>query len=106
VARTATRASLRRTGRARGGVTKVELFFDLVYAFAITQLSHYLAEHATVEGALQTAVLVAMVWLAWAYTTWVTNFLDPDRFALRLLLVVLARPPSHKAAWRSAPPTP
>jgi low temperature requirement protein LtrA len=90
VARTATRASLRRTGRARGGVTKVELFFDLVYAFAITQLSHYLAEHATVEGALQTAVLVAMVWLAWAYTTWVTNFLDPDRFALRLLLVVLA----------------
>ena len=47
-------------------------------------------DHATVEGALQTALLVAMVWLAWAYTTWVTNWLDPDRFTVRLLLVALA----------------
>ncbi len=71
-------------------MTNVELFFDLVYAFAVTQLSRYLADHATVEGALQTALLVALVWLAWAYTTWVTNWLDPDRFPVRLLLVVLA----------------
>jgi low temperature requirement protein LtrA len=83
-------ASLRRTGREAPGVTKVELFYDLVYAFAVTQLSHYLVDHATVEGALQTTLLVAMVWLAWAYTTWVTNWLDPDRFAVRLLLVALA----------------
>jgi low temperature requirement protein LtrA len=83
-------ASLRRTGREAPGVTKVELFYDLVYAFAVTQLSHYLVDHATVEGALQTALLVAMVWLAWAYTTWVTNWLDPDRFAVRLVLVALA----------------
>jgi low temperature requirement protein LtrA len=90
VARTTARAGLRRTGRSARGVTKVELFFDLVYAFAVTQLSHYLVEHASLEGALQTALLVAMVWLVWAYTTWVTNFLDPDRFAMRLLLVALA----------------
>jgi low temperature requirement protein LtrA len=90
VARGLTRAKLRRTGRAASGVTKVELFFDLVYAFAVTQLSHYLVDHATVEGALQTALLLAMVWLAWAYTAWVTNWLDPDRFAVRLLLVALA----------------
>jgi low temperature requirement protein LtrA len=85
-----TRAALRRTGRAARGVTKVELFFDLVYAFAVTQLSHYLEDHATLEGALQTGLLVAIVWLVWSYTTWVTNFLDPDRFPIRLLLVVLA----------------
>jgi low temperature requirement protein LtrA len=30
-----------------------------------------------------------MVWLVWAYTTWVTNWLDPDRMAVRVLLVVL-----------------
>jgi low temperature requirement protein LtrA len=71
-------------------VTRVELFFDLVYAFAVTQLSRYLFEHATLEGALQTALLVAMVWLVWAYTTWVTNWLDPDRSPVRLLLVALA----------------
>jgi hypothetical protein len=34
-------------------VTNIELFFDLVYVFAITQLSHYLLGHATVPGALQ-----------------------------------------------------
>jgi low temperature requirement protein LtrA len=60
------------TGFLRGNarVSAVELFFDLVYVFAVTQLSHRLVEHPTVDGALQTAVLLAMVWQAWVYTTW------------------------------------
>ena len=70
-------------------VTNIELFFDLVYVFAITQLSHYLLGHATVPGALQAGLLLVMVWLVWAYTTWVTNWLDPQQMAVRLLLVVL-----------------
>jgi low temperature requirement protein LtrA len=70
-------------------VTNIELFFDLVYVFAVTQLSHYLLGHATVVGALQAGLLLAMVWLVWAYTTWVTNWLDPEHMAVRLLLVVL-----------------
>ena len=78
--------------RDRSGVqrvTNIELFFDLVYVFAVTQLSHYLIGHSTVAGALQTGLLLAMVWLVWSYTTWVTNWLDPERMAVRLLLVVL-----------------
>ena len=70
-------------------VTNIELFFDLVYVFAVTQLSHYLLGHSTVRGALQAGLLLAMVWLVWAYTTWVTNWLDPDLMAVRLLLVAL-----------------
>ena len=77
-----------RTGGNR--VTNIELFFDLVYVFAVTQLSHNLLLHPTVGGALQSALLLAMVWLAWAYTTWVTNWMDPERIEVRLLLVVLA----------------
>ena len=76
-----------RSGNQR--VTNIELFFDLVYVFAVTQLSHYLLHEPTVEGAFQTAILLALVWLAWAYTTWVTNWLDPDRLQVRLLLVAL-----------------
>jgi low temperature requirement protein LtrA len=76
-----------RTGAER--VTSVELFFDLVYVFAVTQLSHYLLSHASVAGAARTALLLVMVWLAWAYTTWVTNWLDPERIAVRLLLLAL-----------------
>jgi low temperature requirement protein LtrA len=78
--------------RPRAGserVTNVELFFDLVYVFAVTQLSHYLLSHATVAGALRTGLLLVMVWLVWAYTTWVTNWLDPERIAVRLLLLAL-----------------
>lgn len=70
-------------------VTNIELFFDLVYVFAVTQLSHFLLRHETVHGALQAALLLAMVWLVWAYTTWVTNWIDPERIEVRLLLVVL-----------------
>jgi len=70
-------------------VTSVELFFDLVYVFAVTQLSHYLLHHRTLAGALQAAVLLTMVWQLWAYTTWVTNWLEPDRFPVRLLLLCL-----------------
>ena len=78
--------------RDRAGVqrvTNIELFFDLVYVFAITQLSHYLLGHADLRGALQAGLLLLMVWLVWSYTTWVTNWLDPDLMAVRLLLVAL-----------------
>ena len=79
--------------RARAGaerVTNIELFFDLVYVFAVTQISHYLLAHPTVTGALRSGLLLVMIWLIWAYTTWVTNWLDPDKIAVRLLLLVLA----------------
>jgi low temperature requirement protein LtrA len=78
--------------RDRSGVqrvTNIELFFDLVYVFAVTQLSHRLLPEPTVRAALETALLLAMVWLVWAYTTWVTNWMDPERIEVRLLLVVL-----------------
>ena len=42
-------------------VTNIELFFDLVYVFAVTQLSHYLLGHADLRGALQAGLLLEMV---------------------------------------------
>ena len=83
------RPSLLRDRSRPQRVTNIELFFDLVYVFAVTQLSHYLLDHADLRGALQAGLLLAMVWLVWAYTTWVTNWLDPDLMAVRLLLVAL-----------------
>ena len=81
-----------RTGRQR--VTNIELFFDLVFVFAVTQLSHVLLSGAGSRGhaytALLAALLLTMVWLLWSYTTWVTNWLDPDLIAVRLLLLALA----------------
>jgi len=79
--------------RARGGeeakVTYIELFFDLIYAFAVTQLSHKLVHDLSVIGALETLVLWFAVWLGWQYTCWVTNWFDPDRIEIRLLLLAI-----------------
>jgi len=82
-------ANLLRRGDTDGEVTNVELFFDLVYVFAVTQLSHSLVARATVFAALQASLLLVMVWLVWVYTTWVTNWLDPQRVQVRLMLVAL-----------------
>ena len=64
----------------------MELFFDLVFVFAVTQLSHYLLEHHTLLGAAQTLVMFLAVWWAWVYTAWATNWLDPERAPVRLAL--------------------
>jgi len=70
-------------------VTNEELFFDLIYAFAITQLSHRLLENLTPLGALQTLVLWFAVWLGWQYTCWVTNWFNPENLRMRLMLFAL-----------------
>ena len=70
-------------------VTNIELFFDLVYVFAVTQMSHHLLASPDVTGALQTALLLALVWWAWVYTTWATNWLDARRIPVRLMLIAL-----------------
>lgn len=83
-------ALLREEGRHdRSRVSMVELFFDLVFVFAVTQLSHTLLGQLTVPGALQVALLFVAVWWMWIYTTWVTNWVDPDHLAARLMLFAL-----------------
>ncbi|NHN87129.1 low temperature requirement protein A [Acetobacter conturbans] len=67
-------------------VTNEELFFDLVYVFAITQLSHGLLHHLTPFGAFQTGVLWLAVWLGWQYTGWFTNWFNPALPAVRGVL--------------------
>jgi low temperature requirement protein LtrA len=68
--------------------TFLELFFDLVFVFAVTQLSHHLLRHLTIEGAAQTFFLLLVVWWAWIYTTWMTNWFDPDSVPVRMTLLV------------------
>ena len=83
-----TRSLLRsREGHAR--VTYVELFFDLVFVFAVTQLSHSLVEAPDLAGALQTLFLLLAVWWVWMYTCWFTNWVDPDKPAPRVMMFLL-----------------
>ena len=80
---------LRDDGAADHRVTSFELFFDLVYVFAITQLSHLLLGHLDLRGALQAALLLLAVWVAWIYTAWTTNWFDPNQPPVRVMLITL-----------------
>jgi low temperature requirement protein LtrA len=82
-------ASLRRDAGGEQRATTLELFYDLVFVFAITQVSHLLLAHLTWAGAGQSALVLLVVWWSWNYTTWVTNELDPDSIVVRLLLIAL-----------------
>src|SRR6202163_3471165 len=70
-------------------VTYAELFFDLVFVFAVTQISHTLLAQFTPLGALQTTLLFLGVWWVWVYTSWITNWFNPELTPVRILLFLL-----------------
>jgi low temperature requirement protein LtrA len=70
--------------------TFFELFFDLVYVFGVTQLSHHLLEAGlSWSAAAETALMLIALYWAWNYTTWMANWFDPETTAVRLILIVV-----------------
>ena len=83
------RHSLLRLRSDGGKVEMVELFFDLVFVFAITQLSHGLLAELSGTNTLRIGILLLAVWWVWICTSWITNWLDPNRPPVRSMLFVL-----------------
>ena len=81
--------SRKKNSKDSSKVDFVELFFDLVFVFAITQISHLLLHDLTLKGLVESALLLAAVWWVWVYTTWVTNWMDPSNPPIRAMLFVL-----------------
>ncbi len=79
----------RLTDGASQRASTLELFYDLVFVFAITQVSHLLLEHLTWAGVLQSLIVLLAVYWSWNYTTWTTNELDTETVPVRLLLLAL-----------------
>jgi low temperature requirement protein LtrA len=69
--------------------TTVELFFDLVFVFAVTQLSHQILGDLSVAGVARAGFLLLIVWWAWIYTTWMANWFDPTSPAVRGVLTAV-----------------
>jgi low temperature requirement protein LtrA len=92
VARSADRppvSSLVRPREVARAVTPLELFFDLVYVFTVSQLAHNLLDQVDARGMAETLVLTLAVMYAWFMTVWTSNWLDGDRQPVRLLLLGL-----------------
>lgn len=68
-------------------VTPLELFFDLVFVFAITQVTSFLAHDPTWGGALRAMLVLAAVWWAWATYAWLTSGADIDEGGVRLAML-------------------
>src|SRR4029077_1980423 len=81
--------SLVRPREVARAVIPLELFFDLVYVFTVSQLAHNLLAHVDARGMVETLVLTLAVMYAWFMTVWTSNWLDVDRQPVRLLLLGL-----------------
>jgi low temperature requirement protein LtrA len=68
-------------------VTPLELFFDLVFVFAITQVSRLLADDPTWHGLLRGGLVLAALWWAWTTYSWLTSTIDVDEGGVRLTVL-------------------
>ena len=83
------RITVSREPGAERDVSPLELFFDLVYVFAIGQLSHHLVAHVDLRTGAETVIMALAVFYAWYMVAWGANWLDPDPLAVRAALVGL-----------------
>ena len=67
-------------------VGPLELFFDLVFVFAITQVTQFIANDPSWEGLARGMMILAVVWWAWVAYSWLTNTLDTERDHVRLVM--------------------
>jgi low temperature requirement protein LtrA len=68
-------------------VTPLELFFDLVFVFAITQVTSLLVHNPTWGGVLRGMLVLAAVWWAWSVYAWLTSAMDVDEGGVRLVML-------------------
>src|ERR687896_1899485 len=79
-------ASQERMDEATKRVAPLELFFDLVFVFALTQVTLLMSNNPTWEGLGQGALVLAALWWAWGAYAWLTNYIAADEGVERLLI--------------------
>jgi low temperature requirement protein LtrA len=70
-------------------VAPLELFFDLVFVFAVTQVTKLMSDHPTWEGLAQGMLVLTALWWAWGAYSWLTNYIAADEGVERLLMFVV-----------------
>jgi low temperature requirement protein LtrA len=70
-------------------VTNLELFFDLVFVFAITQVTGLMAHEPTWTGLGQGMLVLSALWFAWASYAWLTNTVNPEEGTIRLAMFAI-----------------
>ena len=81
--------SLKQTPEQKYEVTPLELFFDLVFAFALSQLSQHLATHLSWRGAAETVVMLSAIFAVWFTTSWSATMIRVNQSRTRWLVLVV-----------------
>ena len=68
-------------------VAPLELFFDLVFVFALTQITYLMSEDPTWGGLGEGMLVLAALWWAWGAYAWLTNYIDTEQDLERLLML-------------------
>jgi low temperature requirement protein LtrA len=72
-------------------VTPLELFFDLVFVFALTQITALMAHDLTWHGVLRGILLTGLLWWSWIGFSWLCNLVKADEGSVRgVLLLAMA----------------
>lgn len=74
-------------GGTERNASTLELFFDLVYVFAITQVVGFIHHEPTALGMAEGAFLLFLLWWTWSIYTWTTNWTGTDTTAIKLFLL-------------------
>jgi low temperature requirement protein LtrA len=81
------RQSLIRQDQEHATVTPLELFFDLVFVFALTQVTAFMADELSWEGILRGALLLMLLWWAWTGYAWLANVASADERPIKLSIL-------------------
>ena len=82
-----TRHPLIRDEQAQARVTPLELFFDLVFVFALTQVTAYMADELNWQGILRGALVIMLLWWAWTAYAWLANVVSAEERPLKLAIL-------------------
>ncbi len=71
---------------AQASVTTIELFFDLVFVFALTQSTELIVDDLTARGVIRGVMVLALLWWSWAGYAWIGNTVRADEGTVRLVM--------------------
>jgi low temperature requirement protein LtrA len=77
-----------RHGTEQASVAPLELFFDLVFVFALTQVTAFMADDLTWIGVLHGTLIVLLLWWSWIGYAWIANVASPDQATMKALMLV------------------
>jgi low temperature requirement protein LtrA len=76
-----------RQDQAQASVTPLELFFDLVFVFALTQVTAFMADELSWHGILRGVLVTTLLWWAWTAYAWLANVVSAEERPLKLAIL-------------------